>query len=68
MIEFTCGDCSCRVLAFTPKGDRLTPSLEARTVICATCGWIRTHVPFHEQATIRGMLRVPIAEPKPAEK
>jgi len=60
MIEFLCKDCGGRVIAYHfPDTDRL----------CASCFWIREHVPADQQMVVRERLGVRlVGQETPADR
>ena len=60
MSEYTCIDCGHLVRAFGYHPS-MTP------VLCATCDWIRAHVPACDQPAVRERLGVPITSEKAQE-
>lgn len=61
VVVFDCEDCAARVYDF-----RLQPGVQpgpaVADALCASCRWIREHVPAAEQPAMRERLGVPLAE------
>ena len=53
LIEFSCADCGSRVICSTLM------NVEDH---CASCWWIRKHVPPDQQAAVRDRLGVPLID------
>jgi hypothetical protein len=54
MIEYTCQDCGHRVISYVF-------SSPAEAALCASCHWVRSHIPPQHQADARERLGVPLA-------
>jgi hypothetical protein len=55
VIEYTCHDCGKRIISY-----RFPESGEISLGVCATCDWIRAHVPARDQPAARERLGVPL--------